>query len=144
MDHLSSLSRENPGPAAVELGAGTPPTAEAAPWGELQRGLESMRAMLHVALIALILLSGSATVVLYQQVRHVRREMATLRRGVAEYERLGKPRLESFLLKLREFALAHPDFAPIFARYVPATNAPSSSTPTPLPLPASPDGPPGR
>lgn len=143
MDHLTSVSSQDPSSVPLERGAGAPPTPEAAPWRELQRGIESVRAMLHVALIAVILLSGSATVVLSQQVRHVRREMAALRLGVAEYERLGKPRLESFLLKLRDFALAHPDFAPIFAKYVPATNAPASS-PTSARPPALPGGLPDR
>ncbi len=119
--------------AQLELGAAAQPGADATALEALQHSQQSLRALFNLALIALLLLGGSGSLVLLQQVGQVRREANALRKTVAEFERTGQPQLEAILAKLKEFARAHLDFAPVLAKYRPAGDAPSATPPAKAP-----------
>ncbi|MBI2928696.1 MAG: hypothetical protein HYY24_23790 [Verrucomicrobia bacterium] len=130
--------------AQLELGAAAQPGANPAALEGLQHAQQSLRALFNLALIALLLLGGSGSLVLLQHVRQVRREANALRKTVAEFERTGQPQLEAILNKLKDFARAHPDFAPILAKYRPAGDVPGVPTPSATGQPAKVPPPPAK
>ena len=109
----------------------------------LQKEMRSLRTLLHVTLVALIVLSGSLSVVLLRQVIGMRRQIRELTTVVLTYEKNEVPVLEDFRKRLDEFARRNPDFRPILSKYFqPDTNAaavaPVVAPPANRPAPVAP------
>lgn len=111
------------------------------------QAFETLRKQFQTTLIVLIILSGAINLYLLRQFTVLRKEIATVEPQVkqmaADYERVTKPLVNSFLKQLTDYAQTHPDFRPVLAKYniqgaqtgaVPATAVP----PTTPALPAAP------
>lgn len=106
----------------------------------LQKELRALRTMLHITLVAVVVVSGSLSVVLLRQVISMRRQVRDMSTVVMNYVKNEAPVLEEFRLKLDEFARRNPDFRPILSKYfqpevLPAPGqapaSPASATPAP-------------
>lgn len=134
-------SPENPVPAEpARLGA-----AEAQPGltlAALADTCRSLRAILHLTLVILLIVSATLLTVLFHQVRMLRSQAYDLQRaavemakGVDDYETNSVPLMERFSTDLKRFADRNPDFAQIMGRYQISssgprpTNAPPATTP---------------
>jgi hypothetical protein len=103
--------------------------------------------MFQVTVAAMILFLGVVNVVLFHQVRLLRRQafevqtsVNEMTRIVGDYETNSVPLMERFRAELRRFAERNPEFAAIMSKYAVNTNAPSAKssagppgTPTPAP-----------
>lgn len=109
--------------------------------GGLSSEIRTLRTMLHVTLVALIVVSGSLSVVLLRQVLGMRRQVREMTTVVLNYEKNEVPVLEDFRKKLDDFARRDPNFRPILAKYFTpdggAQPAPSGAV-APAPAPAAP------
>ena len=72
----------------------------------------------------LLVLSGSLSVFFLREISIARKQMTELTKVVRDYEKGAVPLVEELRVKLKSFAQAHPDFAPIYARYFGGTNQP--------------------
>lgn len=101
-----------------------------------QREIQTLRTLLHVTLVALIVVTGSLSVVLLRQVIGMRRQVREMRTVVMNYEKNEVPVLEEFRKKLDEFARRDPNFRPILSKYfTPEGAAPAGGAPAPAPGP---------
>lgn len=107
---------ENPvDPGAHEAPA--PATLE-----QLHESYRSLRALLLIALVCLLILTGSLFVFLLREVSATRQQVKELTQYVASYEKNSVPVMRQFRDKLIEFAKSNQDFAPILSKYVNPTN----------------------
>jgi hypothetical protein len=106
-----------------EIPPDTAPRTEIS-FDELQRSIQSLRAMFNVVLVILLVLTGSLFLFLLREVSQIRRQTRELTQFVDNYEKTSLPAMLAFRNKLQEFAKGHPDFKPILARYMSPTNTP--------------------
>jgi hypothetical protein len=87
----------------------------------LRQECAALRKMLVASLLFLLVLSGSVNLYLLRQMISARKDLAELRPRVeqrlAEYQKNEEPAIKAFIENLRAFAAAHPDFAPVLAKY---------------------------
>lgn len=127
-DPLSSLPSETP----------------EADWSAVQRELRGLRTLFHITLVALVVVSGSLSVVLLRQVIAMRRQARDLNTILVSYQKNEEPVLEDFRKRLEDFARRNPDFRPILAKYFPASangwagGASPGVAPVPAPAPVAP------
>lgn len=120
--------------AAPEPPPKVAPVVDDAAVAELEHSVRALRRLFQMTLVALVVVLGAGSLVLWQRVRQVRRESAALSRMVGEFDRLGQPQLEAFLHRLKDFARTNPDFIPIFNKYIPpTTNAPAAGAAVSVP-----------
>jgi hypothetical protein len=112
-------------------GSGQPDDLSLSALGEAYR---TLRIQFLAVLLMLAVLCGSLNIYLLRQVTLVRRELKANRpvvdQIVAEYVRSGGPVIKDFLTKLEVFSKTHPDFRPILAKYVNATNSTAAPVPS--------------
>lgn len=92
--------------------------------------VQSLRAMLSVALLLLFIFSFCVNVFLFRQVTAVSAQLAQAQQLVANFQKGGGYTQGAELLsRLNEYARTHPDFAPILQKY----NFHITTTGTPAP-----------
>lgn len=118
----------------------SPSDTSEADWSAVQRELRGLRTLFHITLVALVVVSGSLSVVLLRQVISMRRQARDLNTILVSYQKNEEPVLEDFRKRLEEFARRNPDFRPILAKYFPASaNSPVGGVaPVAAPTPAAP------
>jgi hypothetical protein len=101
-----------------------PPRPELTPMPleELQRSYRSLRAMFHVVLFILLILTASLALYLLREVSFVRGQVRELTQFVSNYDKNSKPAMQDFLNKLQAFARTNPDFSPILTKFYNPTN----------------------
>jgi len=111
---------------------------------------ESALAVLEAKYDALSWLAGSAAVLLAilalfvdfyvrNHLQEAQRQESLVAQQISEYAKNDGPKNKEFAMKLQEYDRAHPDFAPILAKYMPsgpppnttATKTPATSAPAP-------------
>jgi hypothetical protein len=90
---------------------------------DLQRSVQSLRALLNIVLVILLVLTGSLFLFLLREVSHIRRQTRELTQFVENYEKNSLPAMLEFRNKLQEFSQTHPDFKAILARYMGPSNS---------------------
>ena len=114
----------------------------------LERGLDSVRALLAITLVLLVIGSIGMNVLMVQQLGAVRRQAEDLEKRLkpiaSQYDNTIKPRISSFLNALVGFARTNPDFLPILQKYPIQSSGPVSNAapaagmiPAPVPVPAA-------
>jgi hypothetical protein len=93
---------------------------------ELQSSVRQLYGLLNLSVLVLIVLSFSLFVFMLREIKVVSRQLDEQSRFVAEYHQTIEPRIDQFRAKLETFALAHPDFNPVFVKYFGVSNAPLS------------------
>ena len=104
---------------------------------DLQAQLDALRHLVKSTLILLIVVSGTFNIYLLRQWRTVSKELAQMRPQAAQliedYKKSG-PMMDDFISKIADYGRAHPDFAPILAKY---NLRPAGATSVPPAIPAS-------
>jgi hypothetical protein len=104
---------------------------------ELQNECAILRKLLVALVLFLLILSGSVNLYLLRQMISARKDLAELRPRVeqrmADYRQNEEPAIQAFIASLRSFAAAHPDFAPILAKYNLSPPADVVNRPPPVP-----------
>jgi hypothetical protein len=120
-------------------------TADASELSELKRQCRVLSRQVLLSLLALFVVSGTLTVYLGIQSRRVGKDLEIVRpqaRQVVEASAKEEPVIRSFMAKLVDYGKAHPDFAPIVAKYRLTTNAPiAGSSAGVTPPPTTPEAP---
>lgn len=109
---------------------------------QLKQECESLRYLVLSLLVLMIVISGTLNLFLLRQVKYSGSDLNNIKPQVmglvADYNRSSAPAINDFMRKLSDFSRTHPDFAPIFQKYV-GTNMPSAAPQaTPAAAPAMP------
>jgi hypothetical protein len=97
--------------------------------------LKKLRMLVHASAISLLILTGTVFVFLYRQVSTLQNNTRELVNYIVEYENSNASEfIAEAHRKFAEFQQAHPDFAPVYARYFgtnppPARPAPANAEP---------------
>jgi len=106
-----------------------PAPAESDDW---RAQCESLQQLVVMALVLLLVVSGTMTIYLLRQWKFASKDLETLKEqtapGMANFSKLNGP-MNQFVSELIEFSKQHPDFAPILARDGIRPSASSASTP---------------
>jgi hypothetical protein len=101
----------------------------------LQAQFEDLQHLVISVLILLVVVSGTLSVYLLRQWRTTSKDLAAVRLNytqfINEYHKVGQPRMDAFLDKLKEYGRTHPDFVPILTRYGLSSNVPAGMVPGP-------------
>lgn len=98
-------------------------------------------------LLAMVVLSGTLTVYLYQQQRYAVQDRDVTKQAVTQllqgFQQQQKPIMENFLGKLQEYGKTHPNFVPLLTKYgytgqTAVVTAPAPATGTPQTAPTVP------
>lgn len=81
---------------------------------ELQNQLQTLRALLAVALVVLIGFTFCADYLVSKQTQALKQETAQLE---SVYDRFPHAAANDFLKRMRDYAKTHPDFSPVAAKY---------------------------
>jgi len=112
----------------LNQGSPTPePTIES-----LEKQLQALRKLFVVALVILLVASGSVMIFLWGQKRILNSQMRDVRKYLEDYETVTAPFIGNFVSNLQAFGQSHPDFNPILDKYKlrqTASNAPSMLIP---------------
>jgi hypothetical protein len=85
--------------------------------------VEVVRNLLVMAMIGLVLASGSFMLFMYQQMKMVRGQLAEQRPGIQkaiqDYNQISLPLIQRFSARVQGYASTHPDFKPILQKYEP-------------------------
>lgn len=102
---------------------------------ELQRSVRSLRFALNVALLAMVLLSGSVSIYLFRQVSLLRRQVDTAGRTALQaarnYNENVLTQAVSFERQLLVFAQTNREFAARLVRFFPTPTNTPAATPGP-------------
>ena len=108
-----------------DLQSGTP--AGGGPREDLPGTVAVLRALFHVVLVALIVMSASLNLFMFRQVSALNKQMAEISQYVNEYNSNSVPLMEKVVNSLADYAKSHPDFAPVIRRYIgPGNPAPAA------------------
>ena len=87
----------------------------------LQQQCQDLRVLLNAACVALLFLTLAVNVFVGKQTRVVRDQLGELRpkfnKIEAEFQKIREPEYRRFSGRLQQYAMTHPDFQPIIARY---------------------------
>jgi hypothetical protein len=94
--------------------------------------IASLRNQVYILLIALIMVSGTLTVVLYRQASLARKDYNALKPQASQVITTlnqNQPAIITFINQLVAFGQTHPDFVPVLAKYgiAPAKGAPAGA-----------------
>jgi hypothetical protein len=82
---------------------------------------DSMHNLVVSIVVLLIIVSGTLWIFLRWQVKYTGIELETVRpqatNFIAQYEKVTKPAMDTFINKLADYGRTHPDFAPIMTKY---------------------------
>jgi hypothetical protein len=116
------------GPVAASTNASAQPIPGGSTRGDdLSRELKAAQRTVFNLLILLLVVSGTLSIFLLQQVRHDRADLTGLRlqeqqleqahQAIANYNEQTVPAVRQFLQQLSSYAQAHPDVIPILMKY---------------------------
>jgi len=108
-------------------------TVESAALQTLRDEVRTLRFLFSVAAMALLLLSFGINAYLYYQDKILRKELDAAKKMAREFETVKRPMVNTFITRLQDFALSHPDINPILDKY---GIRPAASAPAPAPSPA--------
>lgn len=118
-------NRSQPSPSPS--GSSTPFAAGQARESDLQAELKVAKRQISNLLIMLLVVSGTLTIYLLQQVRYDRANLALLanqearlpeaRQIISDYNQKRVPAMQNFLEQLQEYGKTHPDILPLLAKY---------------------------
>lgn len=144
MSQQDSLFRD-PGarsqPSTPASGSSTPSAAGQSRESDLAAELKVAKRQISNLLIMLLVVSGTFTIYLLQQVRYDRANLKVLaaqeaqlpqaRQIIANYNTNRVPAIQNFLEQLQEYGQTHPDILPLLAKYglLRPTPIPSETTP---------------
>ena len=87
----------------------------------LQQQCQDLRLLLNAACVALLFLTLAVNVFVGKQTRVVRDQLGELRpkfnKIEAEFQKIREPEYRRFSGRLQQYAMTHPDFQPLLARY---------------------------
>ncbi|MGA2278788.1 MAG: hypothetical protein ABSG80_00640 [Verrucomicrobiota bacterium] len=99
---------------------------------ELMDQLVALRHQVFTLLLALVVVSGTLTVVLYRQARLTGKDIDTIKpqatQIIAAFKR-DQPAMENFVKQLTAYGVTHPDFQPILKKYGIVPQAQPAATP---------------
>ena len=100
----------------------------------LRHWLVSVLALVLLGQMLMIIVSGTLTVYLLLLSRSTSKDLVEYRpqatKIINDYQQVSAPRMNDFLKKITEYARAHPDFAPILAKYGIKPGSPTGEAPT--------------
>lgn len=110
---------------------------------DLQRELRTLRLALTIALVSLVILSGSLGIYLLRQVLLLRRQVDQTSRVAAQLAKNYNENISGLAIdferQLKEYAQSHPAFKQQISRYfAPGTNAAPETAPAATPAPGLP------
>ncbi len=110
--------------------------AASAPDADLSQQCARLRHQMTTLLLAMVILSGTLAVFLWQQQRYANQDReyvkATSTAALQDHEKR-RPMIDQFINRLRDYGRTHPDFMPILNRYqISLTNlaGPAPATPS--------------
>ncbi len=125
-------------PASTPERAVSPFAAKPSETPDLAAQLKAAQRQLSNVMVLLLVVSGTLTVLLLQQVRYAHADIASLRgpaqqldqarQVIAAYNQKTVPAVQQFLDKLQDYAKTHPDVLPILAKYGMVQRNPSSGS----------------
>jgi hypothetical protein len=99
---------------------------------ELLDQLVALRHQVFTLLLALVVISGTLTVVLYRQARLTGKDIDIIKpqatQIIAAFKR-DQPSMENFVKQLTAYGVTHPDFQPILKKYGIVPQAQPAATP---------------
>jgi hypothetical protein len=99
---------------------------------ELLDQLVDLRHQVFTLLLALVVVSGTLTVVLYRQARLTGKDIDIIKpqatQIIAAFKR-DQPSMENFVKQLTAYGVTHPDFQPILKKYGIVPQAQPAATP---------------
>ena len=99
---------------------------------ELMDQIVALRHQVFTLLLALVVVSGTLTVVLYRQARLTGRDIETIKPQAAQIiEAFKRDRagMENFVKQLTAYGVTHPDFQPVLRKYGIVPQAQPAATP---------------
>ena len=88
---------------------------------DLQEQCDNLRHLVVSILILVIVISGTLNIYLLRQWRTTSKDLAAIRpqasQMIADYQKVSAPMMNDFIKKINEYGHAHPDFAPVLAKY---------------------------
>jgi hypothetical protein len=87
---------------------------------ELMDQIVALRHQMFTLLLALVVVSGTLTVVLYRQAKLIGKDLETIKPQAAQImQAFNRDRqgMENFVKQLTAYGAAHPDFQPILKKY---------------------------
>jgi len=108
-------------------------TGESAGLQTLRDEVRTLRSLFSAAAMALLLLSFGINAYLYYQDKILRKELDAAKKMAREFETVKRPMVNTFITRLQDFALSHPEINPILDKY---GIRPAASAPAPAPAPA--------
>ena len=110
------------------------PPASGSEIAELKAQYNSLHSLLVSLLLLMIVVSGTLWVYLLRQVTYAKIDLSytfiSYTNTLAQAERM-QPAVEQTVKKFQDFARTNPDFAPIFAKYIPQSASPTATTSAP-------------
>ena len=87
----------------------------------MQQQCQDLRVLLNAACVALLFLTLGVNVFVGKQTRVVRDQLGELRpkfnKIESEFQKIREPEYRRFSGRLQQYAMTHPDFQPLLARY---------------------------
>ena len=108
-------------------------TGESAALQTLRDEVRTLRSLFSAAAMALLLLSFGINAYLYYQDKILRKELDAAKKMAREFETVKRPMVNTFITRLQDFALSHPEINPILDKY---GIRPAASAAAPAPAPA--------
>jgi len=87
---------------------------------ELMDQIVALRHQMFTLLLALVLVSGTLTVILYRQARLTSKDIETIKpqaTKIIQAFKRDQQGMEAFIKQLTAFGVTHPDFQPILRKY---------------------------
>jgi hypothetical protein len=113
MDNL-----ENPTPGQPNQDpTPTPAQPMADESNDLHAQLEALRGVVNLALVLMLIVSGTLTTYMMRQWRSAKTELEQLSAGITAYQKSTGPAMDEFVRRTVEYSRTHPDFAPLAAKY---------------------------
>jgi hypothetical protein len=111
-------------------------TPDSSELSEIKSQCSALNRQVVMLLVALFMVSGTITVFVGIQSRRMGNDLKAVRpqaRQIMEAAAKEQPVINRFMSQLADYGKAHPDFAPIMAKYRLATNAPAAGSITDVP-----------
>ena len=84
---------------------------------ELAETLRVLKKITEFSLIALLFFAVGVNAYMYRQTLMISRQLAEVKRVVADYQQFKESTIRGFISSLQGFAKSHPDFLPLLAKY---------------------------
>jgi len=100
---------------------------------ELQAQYDALRHLVVSLLILVVVISGTLNIYLLRQWRSTSKDLAAIRpqaaQMITDYQKNSGPLMQDFIRRVTDYGRAHPDFAPVLAKYGLRPSAPTNPPP---------------